>query len=146
MKTPAAFLAVLMLSGCVSSDYHEPYATAPTASEVEAGAIRGNDDARAICPSVCGARGWAGTWRRIGDDHRAVCGCAAGPAAAPAEIVATTPSTAQPTACSVQGNDVCAGCAVSCPSGQQASCLEGVVQQGRTGPAVCETPARCMCH
>lgn len=145
MKMPLSFIAVLILSACASSDYYEHSAPLPAASEVEGGAIRNNDEARQICPSVCGARGWAGVWRKTGDDHRAVCGCSA-PQVAPAEIGQAAAPTGQPTSCSSLGNEACAGCAVSCPAGQQASCTEGVVQQTRAGPAVCEVPARCMCH
>jgi hypothetical protein len=45
-----------------------------------------------------------------------------------------------PSACSARGNDVCSGCSVSCPSGQQASCREGEVH-GST----CWTKSTCQC-
>ncbi len=144
MKTPIAFLAVLVLSACAPTDYRDQYTGPPTPTEAEAGPLRSNDDARAACPSVCGARGWAGTWRRI-EGHQALCGCSAPAAAVPAEVLAS-PAVTAPTACTVQGNDACAGCAVSCPAGQQASCAEGVARQTSMGGAVCESPARCMCH
>jgi len=141
MKMPVSFIAVLILSACASSDYHGR--NIPAAVDVEAGAIHDDDEARQICPSVCGARGWAGAWRRIGDGSRAVCGCST-VSSTPADVVAMPPS--QPTACSVQGNEACAGCAISCPSGQQAACTEGVTQRTSAGSALCEVPARCMCH
>lgn len=48
---------------------------------------------------------------------------------------------AVPPSCRAQGNDVCAGCSVSCQPGQQASCREGEVH-GTT----CWTKSECVCQ
>lgn len=142
MKSFILLTVTLVLAACAPVDHHERYAGgARNVVEVEAGSVRSDDEARSLCPSVCGGRGWAGTWRRTGHDHRAVCGCAAN---APVPVAAL-PQEA-PTACSVQSNSACAGCSVSCPAGQQTQCVEGVAQQQTDGSSVCVTPARCLCR
>lgn len=140
MKWSISFISMMMLAACAPVGHHERYAAVhPNTVEVEAGSVRSDAEARSLCPSVCGNRGWTGGWRQTGDDHRAVCECSAGGVAAPL-------SPAQPATCSAQGNGPCAGCSISCPTGQQAQCAEGVAQQGMDAAVACVTPARCLCQ
>lgn len=49
-----------------------------------------------------------------------------------------------PPACAARGNDVCAGCSITCAAGQQAVCREGEVHQGIS--PTCWTKAVCECR
>ncbi len=140
MKWSISWMLVLALAACAPVDHRERYAAVdPNVVEVEAGSVRSDGEARTICPSVCGTRGWAGTWRRIGDDHHAVCGCSVNAPAA-------TLRQESPTTCSAQGNGACAGCSITCPAGQQAQCAEGVARQDANADVVCVARARCLCQ
>ena len=140
MKRSIPWMLTIALIACSPVDHREHYAAVdPSVVEMEAGSVRSDSEARTICPSVCGARGWAGRWRRVGDEHHAVCGCSSNAPAAPI-------SQEQPTSCNVQGNDACGGCSITCPAGQQAQCAEGVAQQRADASLVCVSPARCLCQ
>lgn len=52
----------------------------------------------------------------------------------------------QPASCHARGNDVCAGCSVSCAAGKQASCTEGEVHQTSGFSPVCWTQSKCECN
>jgi len=52
----------------------------------------------------------------------------------------------RPTSCSAAGNDVCSGCSVSCPAGQQASCTDGEVHRTEGFSPVCWTRSKCECR
>ena len=52
----------------------------------------------------------------------------------------------RPTSCSAAGNDVCSGCSISCPAGQQASCTDGEVHRTEGFSPVCWTRAKCECR
>jgi hypothetical protein len=65
------------------------------------------------------------------------------PASPPALIVVPQ---GRPTSCSAAGNDVCSGCSISCPAGQQASCAEGEVHRTEGFSPVCWTRAKCECR
>jgi len=51
-----------------------------------------------------------------------------------------------PSSCSAMGDDVCSGCSVSCPAGQQAACTEGEVHRTSGFSPVCWTRAKCECR
>jgi hypothetical protein len=52
----------------------------------------------------------------------------------------------RPTSCTANGNDVCSGCSVTCPAGQQASCSDGEVHRTEGFSPVCWTRAKCECR
>lgn len=56
----------------------------------------------------------------------------------PPVVIASGP----PPSCSAKGNDVCAGCSVTCSPGQRAACREGEIHSGN----VCWTKSSCECQ
>ena len=52
----------------------------------------------------------------------------------------------RPTSCAAAGNDVCSGCSITCPAGQQASCTDGEVHRTEGFSPVCWTRAKCECR
>lgn len=56
----------------------------------------------------------------------------------PPIVIASGP----PPSCSAKGNDVCAGCSVTCQPGQRATCREGEIHSGN----VCWTKSVCECQ
>jgi len=70
-------------------------------------------------------------------------GTGAAPAAAWPAVVAVAPSRCSAAA---DADNVCAGCSVSCPSGQQAACTEGEVHKTDGFSPVCWTKSKCECH
>lgn len=143
MKTSLLIALTLLLSACGPVEHRERIVANSNTVEVEAGSVRNNAEANSICPSVCGSRGWVGTWRNVGDGYHAVCGCAATQTPAATAIVPVQPAGSS---CSAQGNQACAGCAVSCPADQQAFCTEGEVRPARDGSVMCVASSHCACR
>jgi len=109
--------------------------------EMPAGPIWDNADAQRKCPNVCGAKGWNGAWRTTVPGTESVCTCGAYAASAAGMV-----PMGLPTSCRAAGNDVCAGCSISCPPGKLATCTEGEVHQGSGFPPYCWAKSRCECQ
>ena len=58
-------------------------------------------------------------------------------------VVAVVPAHCSAAA---DSDNVCAGCSVTCASGQQASCTEGEVHKTDGFSPVCWTKSKCECH
>lgn len=117
-----------------------------SARNVQAGPIWDNADARAKCPGVCGKHRWDGNWHTTVPGIMSVCSCTG-----KRQGTVTfggwqplTPTVAPGTSCRAKSTRSCAGCSVSCPPGQQASCNEGQ-DFGTSGSSVCRFPASCRC-
>ncbi|RUU25098.1 hypothetical protein EOD08_23705 [Mesorhizobium sp. M6A.T.Ca.TU.002.02.2.1] len=114
----AAILLLIVTAISTALPVHAKEVNHRLPNEHKAGPIFNDADAQKKCPQVCGNSSWSGLWRTTVWGTMSVCSCSRGSSG-------SSFPTGRETSCNAPSNEACGGCQVTCPSGKQASCIEG---------------------